>query len=404
MTLAPAARPGASDFQAFLADKATVECVVEAAQLACLPHGQIHSGGLATALAALAPGGAPSILLVDLSQCEDVVEAMNRLADQCEQHTRVVALGSVNDIGLYRQLIDMGVSDYLVKPAAPQVIAAALQRAADASGSPASGQEVRNRQVVALIGSRGGVGTTSIATSVAWGLAHQQHRRTVLIDLDLQFGSVAMSLDLEPSRGMREIFSNPDRVDTLLIASAITQESERLRILSAEEGLDSEIVAAEQGLAALLDALAPEADEIVLEVPRRLDKLGRAALAHAKVICIVADLSLVSMRDTKRLLKLCGTLNPGAEKMLVGNRIGGVSGEVPQKEFERGIEAKFDYTIPNDEKAATAAADQAKTLLYAGSGRPLAVEIGRLLGRLGGSAEAQPEKSAGRLLKRLLGS
>ena len=406
MSSSPAPRAAASDFHAFVADEATIETVIEAARVAGLSDSEIHLGGVTSALDELSREGAPSILLVDLSGSDDMVDTLDRLAEQCEQHTRLVALGLVNDVDLYRQLIDMGVTDYLVKPASSQAIAVALQRAARAPESPPPLDEgTRARQVVALIGSRGGVGATTIATAIAWGMAHQQRRQTVLIDLDLHFGSVAMSLDLEPSRGMREILSNPDRIDTLLIASAASQESERLRVLSAEEGLDSQIVAGEQGLTALLDALSPDADQIVVDVPRRLDAPARAALGQAQIVCIVADLSLVSMRDTKRLLKLCASLNPGAKKVLIGNRIGGVSGEVPQKEFERGIEAGFDYLLPEDEKAAAVAADEGKTLLDAASGRPLAAELGRLIGRLTGSAEAQPEKSTGKsLLGRLLGS
>ncbi|WP_126173715.1 AAA family ATPase [Altericroceibacterium xinjiangense] len=396
--------PDALRFQAFLTDGQAIESVAEAARMAGLGDDGIHPGGLPAALQALSLGRAPEILLVDLSEADDLIAAVDQLADECEQHTRVIALGSVNDIHLYRKLIEMGVSDYLIKPLDPQQVASALQRVRT-SLTPALPEKTTSTQVVAVIGSRGGAGSSSIATSLAWALAHRHQQRTVLVDLDLQFGSVAMTLDLEPSRGLREILGTPDRIDTLLIASAMSQESERLRILSAEESLEADIQVGEQGLKALLEALQPDSDQVVLDVPRRLDSLGRGALAQAEVICIAADLSLVSMRDTKRLLKLCQDINPAARRLLVGNRVGGIVGEVPQPEFERGIGAKFDFRLPDDPKAAAAAADQGKSLIETAAENPFAAEFGRLLGQIQPSTEDKPDKAPEKsLLKRLFGS
>lgn len=391
-------------FQAYAGDDATADSVREAAALAGITDGEIRPGGLAEAHERLSTGRAPEILLVDVSDCEDVVGAMNRLADECEQHTRVVAVGSVNDVELYRKLIELGVTDYLVKPVTAQSIAAALRRATQRATAAAGAASPPKRNVIAVIGSRGGVGATSLAIAIAWGLAHRHGLRTVLLDLDLQLGSVAMGLDLEPSRGLREILATPDRIDTLLIASAVTQESDKLRILSAEESLESELVLDGKGLKPLLDELGQDADAIVIDLPRRLDSLARAALAEADHVCIVADLSLVSMRDAKRLLRLVAGLNSAGERLLVANRVGGVAGEVPQPEFERGIDAKFDFVLREDARASAAAADQGKSLLEAAPESSLAADLGRVLARLSGSTEAPAGKPGRSWVKRLIGT
>jgi pilus assembly protein CpaE len=393
---------GAPDFLALVADDVTRETVRQVAGQFGWSQSRVREGGVAAAVAQLrAAGLAPRVLLVDVSGSGEVLADMDRLADVCEPHTQVVALGVTNDVALYRELIRMGVSDYLVKPVSADALGEALRRAdrTERSVVPAT----KTARVLAFVGARGGVGTTGLAVSLGWGLAHEQQLRTVLLDLDLQFGSIALSLDLEPGRGLREILSNPERIDSLLIGSATTQPSERLRILGAEESLDGDIEVGTDALAALTGALAETTDAMVVDVPRRLDTLGREALARADVVCLVTDLTLPAMRDTQRLLTLLRKTRGDGEVLIVGNRVGGVAGEVPQAEFERAVGAKLDFAVPFDAKAATAAAEQGRPLLAAARPGPLAAELRRLATYLagGGGDVVQPEKPA--WLKRLIG-
>ncbi|MDB5449043.1 MAG: pilus assembly protein CpaE [Phenylobacterium sp.] len=389
----------APDFLALVADDVTREGVRQAAAQFGWPLGRVRDGGIAAARAYLETSPAPAILLVDVSDCDDVLAAMDRLAEVCDAHTRVVAIGTVNDIALYRGLMQLGVSDYLVKPLSADTLAEALRRA-ERSERPAPTS--RPSRTVALIGARGGVGATSLAVSLAWGLAHEQQLRTVLLDLDLQFGAAALSLDLETGRGLRELLAHPERIDSLLIGSAVSPESERLRILGAEESLEAQIDLGPEGLEALVATLSEGADVIVMDTPRRLDALSRAALAQADVVGVVTDLSLPAMRDAQRLLKLLGATRPEGEVLLIGARVGGVAGEVPRSEFERATGRALDFAVPFDAKAAAAAAEQGKSLLAVAKPGPTATELRRLVGRFaGGAPTAAAEKPS--WLTRVLG-
>lgn len=390
-------------FLAVIDDAVTREAVRDLAVRFGWGKAAVHDGGVGAARQLLQDAPAPAVLLVDISDADDVMAAMNSLAEVCEPHTRVVAIGRTNDIALYRQLMRMGVSDYLVKPVAAEALADALHRAE----RPAEAERVsvKPARVVALVGARGGVGATSVALSVAWALAHEQQQRTVLLDLDMQFGAAALALDLEPGRGLREILTNPDRIDSLLIGSAMIHQSERLRILGAEESLEDDIEVGAKGLQALLGALAESCDVVVVDVPRRADRLTREVLARADVVALVTDLSLPAMRDTQRLLALLKTLRPQGGVVLVANKVGGVAGEVPQVEFEKAIGAKLDILTPHDAKAAVAAAEQAKPLLAAARTAPAADELRRLAARLVDAASAAalaPEPDKGSWLQRLL--
>jgi pilus assembly protein CpaE len=389
----------AAEFLAVVGDHVTREGVRQAAAQLGWPQAAVRDGGLTSARALLEGQPAPAVLLVDVSDAEDVFADLDRLAEVCDAHTRVVAIGTVNDVGLYRALMEMGVSDYLVKPAPAAALTAALRRARDADRPEAP--QPKSGRVIALIGARGGVGATSVATSAAWGLAHEQKRRTVLLDLDLQFGAAALAFDVEPGRGLRELLSNPERIDAMLIGSAIVQAGERLRVLAADEPLDAALELGAEGVPALLDTLLEGSEAAVVDVPRRLDAGGRAALARADVVGVVTDLSLAGLRDAVRLSQLLRSQREDREVLLIGNRLSGVPGELDRAEFERNLGRRLDFAVPFDAKAAAAAAGEGKPLLAAGGG-PAASELQRLVRRLAGATGETAAPKAG-WMQRLLG-
>lgn len=387
-------------FMAMVCDDVTRELVRQAAHRLGLPPQHVRVGGLASARGAIEASGAPAILLIDASDTAEVLPAIDRLGEVCEAHTRVVVIGAVNDIGLYRGLMQLGVSDYLVKPISAEALAEALGRAANEElpGGPGGGRTARS---LALIGARGGVGTTSLAVALACGFARERQRRTVLLDLDLQFGTAALGLDLEPGRGLAELLAHPDRIDSLLVGSAATQAGDRLRVLAAEELLAGPLEVQAGALEALVQSLEPGADEIVLDLPRRLDDLTCAALVGADVVGVVTDLSLAGLRDSQRLLDLLARLRAGGEVLLLGNRVG-APGEAPRADFEKALGRTLDAAVPLDAKAAVAAAEQGASLLAAKAG-PAAAELRRLLDRLCGAGEAAKPASSD-WLGRILGA
>lgn len=389
MALARIPSAGAPTFAAFVSDPATREAVRLAAIQLGWPAADIREGNADTARGGF---GAADVLLLDLEGCTDPLGCMDALADVCEAHTRVCAIGVANDVGLYRALRQMGVTDYLVKP----VTAAALAEVLDGperSPPPAPPPAVAGRaRTIAVIGARGGAGATSVAVSLAAGLARQCGRTTVLLDLDLHFGAATLSLDLEGGRGLRELLSAPDRVDSLLIGAAAVQESERLAVLGGEESLESRLEVDGAGLPVLLEVLAGSVEAIVMDVPRRIDGLTRAALLGADVVCVVTDLSLVGMRDTHRLVQLIRSLPESGEILLVGNRVGGVPGEALKTDFEIGSGVSLDFSLPFDAKAAAAAAGQGKALADCAQPGPLVAEFGRLIARVAGGDDAVDQK------------
>ena len=177
----------------------------------------------------------PKQLVVDISGSTDPLAAIDSLAEVCDEGTQVIALGDINDVELYRSLVRHGVQDYLVKPVSAETVAAALSRA---ERGPSGEAAPKVGRLIAVIGARGGVGATTVATNLAWTLANDHGMRVALVDLDLFFGTCGLSLNLELGRGFREALENPARVDSLFIERAMVREGENLFVLSTEEALD----------------------------------------------------------------------------------------------------------------------------------------------------------------------
>jgi len=393
----PAQTSARGRFLALATDDLTRETVRSVLAQLSWHNGTHADGGGEAAFETIRSEGAPALLLADLSGSADPLDTADMLIAACGPATRVIAIGLQNDVGLYRQLLDRGVADYLVKPIQHHTLLAAIQAGKRTEREePAAAKPAR---VAAIVGARGGVGATAIAISVAWSMAKDKRQRVVLLDLDLHFGSLALSLDLEPARGLREILANPERVDSLLVRSAMAKAGDGLRVLAAEEPLEDMYAADPAGLDALLADLGGNADWVVIDVPRALTPLSRRALAVAETVGIVCEQTLPAMRDTQRLLAMAGATRPDARALVIANRVGGAAGEIGAADFERGIGARIDFSISVDVKAAFAAAERGKAMIEVTRDAKNLTELKRLAVTMCGSADVRKIS----LFKRLLG-
>jgi pilus assembly protein CpaE len=385
---------------AFLADDITRETVARLAAQLGWRDAVIGQGGIAAAAQAIDAAAPPGLLVIDISDNDDPLGAMDALAEICPPATRVVTVGTSNDIMLYRRLLAMGVVDYLHKPVAADALHEALLQASRPVERIAAAAPTRTARVIAFIGARGGVGTTTLATAIGWCLGEEQQRRVALLDLDLQFGNVALGLDLEPGRGLREALEHPERIDGLFVSGAMTG-TPRLRVLAAEEPLDDHPLLDPSSVDPLLAALNDDFDCVIVDVPRALDGMARRLLARADATVIVGDFSLAAMRDTHRLIVLTAVLRPGVAPIVLVNRAGALArGEIDHAAFEKGIGRKIDCVIPYDAKAAVAMAQHGKPLPAAAQSSKATAALRRLAVTLSGHEAAKPRSLLKRWLKR----
>lgn len=345
---------GRARLMAFVADAES-----KASLQACLSHlsfadATVRRGGIARAIQHLGVERSPESLIVDISGAELPTSRMHDLADVCEPGVTVIALGNRNDVGLYRDLVQAGVSEYIVKPVTPQLLAKALspKRFAGEAGLISR----KRGKMVAVVGARGGVGTTTLAVNLACHLADRQNRRIALVDLDLQNGDCALTLNLKPTLGLREALSNPLRIDSVFLERTMVVHGERLFVLSSEEPLRDEVDFTADSVDTLVGALRTQFHYVIADVPRIPTAPYRRALDMADLRIIVADQTLRSVRDTVRLRAALGVGDAEHRNLLVINRSGeGGRRAVTLEEMAKVIEVRPKVVIPFQPKLFTTA-------------------------------------------------
>ena len=358
-------RPGMRDpFSAFMSDL-DAEDVVRATALSFgWPLERIHSGGVHYAVQSLAVSQSPSILLVDLGESGDPMEDINALAEVCEPGTVVIACGRINDVRFYRDLVGAGIHDYLLKPFTQDQLqdCIAQAQAIQAGARAAEAAKETPHQMTAVIGVRGGAGCSTIAVSLAW-LMSQRDKSTALLDLDVHFGTGALSLDLEPGRGLTDAIENPSRIDGLFIERALVRPNDLLGVLSAEAPISQPLTGDGTAFLQLQDELRGAVNCSVIDLPRHMLVQHPALLQDVATAVVVTEFTLAATRDTIRILSWLKANAPATRVLLVANMVPAPGHEeVARKEFESSVERKVDVVIPFDAKLASQAAKLGKPL------------------------------------------
>lgn len=386
-------------FAAFVCDEETAEAIRPVAAEIGWPTDKINKGGLRNAVQALSVSSSPHVLFVDLAESSDPLNDINALAEVCEPGTIVIATGLVNDVRLYRDLIASGLQDYLLKPLDPDAVRDALLTAQATLAGPkaqAGGIEAdRPRMAVAVLGVRGGVGASALATSIAWSLA-EKDRSTALLDLDVHFGTGALAFDLEPGRGLTDALENPSRIDGLFIERAMVRASERLAVLSAEAPITQPLMVDGSALFHLQEEMKNAFDSVVVDMPRGLAVQHPHLISEVQDVIVVTEQTLAATRDSIRLLGWLKSQAPNVRVTLVANKVSAAPPpEVSRKDFEASIERKVDIVMPFDPKLAVNAAKQGKCLAACARGTKLATPFDRLTQMLISGAEIAAEAADG---------
>lgn len=392
-------------FTGFVADQDSVNVLKTVVSEMGWPVDKIFMGGLRNAVQTLSVSASPKVLLVDISGSGNPLEDIHGLAEVCEPGTIVVALGEVNDVQLYRELLGSGIHDYLLKPLSADLLRESFMLAQAAMTSPkkAVEEEVVQRKVISVVGVRGGVGASSIAAALGWLSSDHAELKTALLDLDIHFGIGALTFDLEPGRGLTDALENPSRIDSLFIERAIVKASDKLSILSAEAPVNTPLLADGAALHHLQEELRQAYPVTIVDLPRILSVQTPSLLADSNDIVLVTDLSLVAARDTIRMLGFLKVAASSSRVWVVANKVGsGADVEVSQKDFEASIERPIDLVIPLDAKAMTMASKEGRPIVAAQKSCKVSqglMELHRLLA----SEDAAPGKGRGSILDKLNG-
>ncbi|HEY3540471.1 MAG TPA: AAA family ATPase [Trinickia sp.] len=282
----------------------------------------------------------PHYLIIDVSGSAMPISDLMRLADVVDPSVTVVAIGERNDVGLFRNLLQLGIRDYLVKPLTVELVRRALA-ANDASTSPRMGK------ALSFVGTRGGVGVTTIATALASHLADKTRRRIAYIDLDPYGGAAASMFGVSATSGLIELLQNPHRLDQQLINQAFIAQSDRLFVLASELPYNQDFSVRAGALSELISMLKRHFHYIVMDLPHRGGMLIDEAFEASAMIHVVADLSVHSTREAARLCQFAEArdANP-AISVLVNESRQPVPGRVNSKDFISALARGSVHSLP----------------------------------------------------------
>jgi pilus assembly protein CpaE len=351
---------------AFAADDATHSALVEFARELYLPEEDIVMGGVDAAVDKLSNMQTPEYLFVDLADSTSPLEEMGKLSGVCDPGTQVVAMGSINDISLFRDMLSAGIADYLLKPVTSDRLKQAYEAAhVKPASDTAAGVANVQADIIVVMGSRGGVGSSMIATNLAWLLGHEMDKKTALIDLDPYYGNAPMILNMEPGRGLSEALEAPERIDAVFIERTMLKEHDNLMILGAEESMQNEVALDPANIETLLEKIRENFAVVVVDTPRGNMPVIKSAMGMATHIVLVSDFSVSGMRDVIRLAGLANSIAAGTRQFVIVNHGGGGKSDVSARDFAATTALEVSCEIVSDSKSVNAA-------LNAGAALPMA--------------------------------
>ena len=376
---------------AVLEDQATLDRVQGVMRELRLDEELVLEPTLDAVLRRVREGYSPRALIIDLSDSAAPIAELSAARAVGGSELKIIAFGTVNDVGLFRDLLAAGATDYMVKPVPREALSALLQNEQAVTTNNGLGQ------VVAFLGARGGIGATTAAVSCAWLLGEQRQQRTALVDLDLHFGTVGLKLDTDPGTGLCEALEQPSRIDSLFVERAMIKVSDTLRMLATEAALGETLMVDPGAIDVLLYELRRKFAWVVVDLPRWVTPTQRVVLGAASRVILLCERSLAGLRDTIRLQSLLRENAPQAQVLLVDGGATGERATVGRSEFEKAIGNSLDAVLPYDAKSASAAANAGQPLPLAAPRAPIVRELEQLVARLAGAGEVQKRKFFGLL-------
>ena len=393
--IAPAPRVSVQAFCETVETAAAVQSAGEDRRLG-KAHLKIQMGGMAAAIEAYRAAPTPNVIILEADARGDVLAGLDQLATVCDPGTRVVVIGRVNDVTLYRELVRRGVSDYVIAPVNALDVVRSICNLFSAPEAKSIGR------IIAVVGAKGGVGASTIAHNVAWAIARDLAMDSVVADLDLAFGTAGLDYNQDPPQGIADAVFSPDRVDTAFIDRLLSKCTDHLSLLAAPATLDKVYDFGSDAFDAIFDTLRTSMPCIVLDVPHQWSGWTKRALVSADDILVVAAPDLASLRNTKNLIDLLKAARPNDRAPLYClNQVGiPKRPEISATEFAKAIETQPIAAIPFDPQMFGSAANNGQMIAEISANHRTTEMFLQIAQRLTGRSETK--KPRGSLLSPLI--
>lgn len=367
--ISPAPRVSVQAFCASVAIATTVRAASEDRRLG-KAHLTVHMGGIAAAIDLYQKAPTPNVILIETDPDTDILDGLDELAAVCDAGTRVVVVGGASDVTPYRELVRRGVSDYITGPIEPIDVVRTI------CGLYAASEAVSVGRIIAVVGAKGGVGASTVAHNVAWAIARDLDLDSVVIDLDLAFGTASLDYNQDPVQGIANAVFQHEKPDSAFMERLLAKCSDRLNLLAAPATLDQVYDFGADAFDAIFDTMRLTTPCIVLDVPHQWSAWTKRTLVGADDILIVAEPDLANMRNAKNMLNVLKAARPNDRPPLYClNQVGmHRRPEISVREFAKAIESQPIAAIPFDSKMFGTAANNGQMIAQV-SGRHRATQM-----------------------------
>lgn len=381
------------NIQAFCEDQRTAQVLQAASEDRRLAkaHVTVQMGGIEAATAFYGNAPTPNLIVIESMHKRDALLVdLARLAEVCDSGTKVVVIGHVNDVLLYRELLQRGVSEYLVMPlSVGQVMECISSLYTDPSAEPLG-------QVIAFIGAKGGVGSSTVCHNVAWAISEVIKSDVVIADFDLPFGTAGLDFNQDPVQGLADALNAPDRVDEVLLDRLLSRCTDHLSLFAAPGTLDQPYDVSSTACDTVIDVLRKNVPFIAADLPHMWAGWTRQIATQADRIVVVAAPDLANLRNAKNLMDKLVTARPNdAPPLLVLNQVGVAKRpEISAKDFASALSTEVEFIVEFDAALFGTASNNGQMIgEVSGKAKP-AEQFRDLALSLTGRSEAKAEQSS----------
>jgi pilus assembly protein CpaE len=293
-------------------------------------HVSVHMGGASAAVAHYHESPTPNLIIIETTLPRtQMLSELDRLAECCDAGTKVVVIGHTNDVVLYRELLKRGVSEYLIAPVTPLQLIESLSNLYNNPDTDPVGN------VIAFIGAKGGVGSSTVCHNTAWAMSEILKSNVVVADLDLAFGTTGLDFNQDPVQGIAEALQSPERLDEVLLDRLLTKCSEHLSIFAAPVVLDRDYEISADACDLVLEVVRQNVPYVAVDLPHTWTPWVKRVLFQADEIVITAVPDLANLRNAKNLIDLLklNRANDGPSHLLINMAKMPKRPEISAKEF-----------------------------------------------------------------------
>ena len=345
----------------------------------------------------------PEMVVIDLEDDPELGVKFTQFLSEMNPGQRVVAVGPHLTPEQLLAAMRAGVADYLHKPVDDGALRGAIARMGQALGRGAA-KGARGSRLYSFFSPKGGSGSTSVATNVAVVLHRLTGKKTVLVDLDLELGEVALLLGVQPRFNFVDMVKNFHRMDAGLLASYLEQHPSGIHLLSAPFHPERAEVVSADDIRRILHFLKQHYDYVVVDTPGSFSPPTLAAFDQSDQVFVVTNLDLPSLRNIQRGLPMLKRVLPRGDEQirLVVNRFQPES-QISLEDVQRTIGLKVFATIGNDYEALIQSINSGKPIVLNGTSK-YSRDVKALGGRIAGlTGDFLDDPKAGNWVGRVLG-